>query len=241
MSRPRTALMPLLAAKASNDTGQVPSVLAAERLAQMAEASGMALAQIDQRVLDLALAAVAEAEQRLQVQQQRIDYLESLSVTDELTRVRNRRGFHAELERALADSSRSGRGGVVLLIDLDGFKAVNDTHGHAAGDFVLQTVAGWLDAQVRPGDTVARLGGDEFAVLMPATDAEHGRARAAQLDRRLNQLVARWGRRPLPVRASVGIALFQPKDSADEMLARADATMYEKKRNRAGQMPAAVH
>jgi diguanylate cyclase (GGDEF)-like protein len=240
MSRPRTALLPLLAAKASNDPGPGSTRLA-ERLAVLAEASGLALAQIDQRVLDLALAAVAEAEQRLQAQQQRIDYLESLSVTDELTRVRNRRGFHAELERALADSGRSGRGGVVLLIDLDGFKAINDTHGHAAGDFVLQTVAGWLDGQVRPGDTVARLGGDEFAVLMPMTDAESGRVRATGLDRRLNQLVARWGRRPLRIRASVGIAVFEPKESADDVLARADATMYEKKRNRAGLMPAPVH
>ena len=84
----------------------------------------------------------------------------------------------------------------MLLIDLDGFKAINDTHGHAAGDFVLQTVARWLDSHVRPGDTVARMGGDEFAVLMPQAGSDIGIARAAELDRQLNKLAARWGGRP---------------------------------------------
>ncbi|MSP48591.1 MAG: GGDEF domain-containing protein [Alphaproteobacteria bacterium] len=198
----------------------------------MAEASGLAIAQIDQRVLDLALAAVAEAERRLDAQSRRIVYLESLSVTDELTQVRNRRGFHGELERALAEAARTRKGGVMLLIDLDGFKAINDTHGHAAGDFVLQTVAGWLDGHVRPGDTVARIGGDEFAVLMPAAGSDNGNARAVELDRQLNRLTARWGRRRLKIRGSVGTATFAPGDSADDVLARADLTMYEKKRSR---------
>ncbi len=206
----------------------------AERFALMAEASGLALGQIDPRVIDLALAAVAEAERRLEVQSQRIAYLESLSVTDELTQVRNRRGFQGELERALAESGRTRKGGVVLLIDLDGFKAINDTHGHAAGDFVLQTVARWLDSHVRPGDTVARMGGDEFAVLMPKAGSDIGSARAAELDRQLNKLAARWGGRQLKIRGSVGLAAYVPGDDADTVVARADQTMYEKKRARGG-------
>jgi diguanylate cyclase (GGDEF)-like protein len=168
------------------------------------------------------------------VQSQRIAYLESLSVTDELTQVRNRRGFTGELERALAEANRTKKGGVVLLIDLDGFKAINDTHGHAAGDFVLQTVARWLDGQVRPGDTVARMGGDEFAVLMPHAGSDNGGARAVELDRQLNRLTARWGGRQLKIRGSIGLASYAPGDDADTVVARADQTMYEKKRARGG-------
>jgi len=231
MSRDRSALISRLAL-ASPQATDAENALLAERFATMAEASGLALGQIDQRFLDLALAAVAEAERRVQIQRERIAYLESLSVTDELTQVRNRRGFQGELTRALAEAARADKGGVVLLIDLDGFKAINDVHGHAAGDFVLRTVAGWLDGHVRPGDTVARLGGDEFAVLMPQTGAENGTARAAELDRQLNRLTARWSGLKLPIRGSVGVAVFDPGDNADEVMARADHTMYEKKNSR---------
>ena len=224
---------PVPALALSTPTGVDPSRShLAERFALLAEANGLALGQIDPRVLDLALAAVAEAERRLEVQSQRIAYLESLSVTDELTQVRNRRGFQGELERALAEAGRTKKGGVVLLIDLDGFKAINDTHGHAAGDFVLQTVARWLDGHVRPGDTVARMGGDEFAVLMPQTGSDNAASRAAELDRQLNRLTARWGGRQLKIRGSVGLAAYSPGDDADTVVARADQTMYEKKRAR---------
>lgn len=231
---PRDLIPPTRLALAPLEPSEPATAVLAERFATMAEASGLALAQIDQRVLDMALAAVAEAERRLAAQRERIAYLESLSVTDELTQVRNRRGFQGELMRALAEAVRTQKGGVVLLIDLDGFKAVNDIHGHAAGDFVLQTVAGWLDGQVRPGDTVARLGGDEFAVLMPQAGPDNGSARAAELDRQLNRLTARWGRRQLEIRGSVGIAPYLPGDGAEDVLARADRTMYEKKRSRGG-------
>jgi diguanylate cyclase (GGDEF)-like protein len=233
MSRDRSPPISRLAL-ASPETAAPETVHLAERFATMAEASGLTLAQIDQRVLDLALAAVAEAERRLQIQRERIAYLESLSLTDELTQVRNRRGFQGELTRALAEAARTQKGGVVLLIDLDGFKAVNDVHGHAAGDFVLRTVAAWLDGHVRPGDTVARLGGDEFAVLMPQTGAENGSTRAAALDHQLNRLAARWGGLKLNIRGSVGVAAYEPGDGAEEVLARADRTMYDKKRSRGG-------
>ena len=226
---------------ASEDVSSAGEPVLARRFALMAEASGLALGQIDKRILDLALAAVAEADQRMEVQRQRIAYLESLSVTDELTRVSNRRGFQGELERALAEAARTGKGGVVLLIDLDGFKSINDTHGHAAGDFVLQTVAGWLDGHVRNGDTVARLGGDEFAVLMPGSGVESGRARAEELDRQLNSLVGRWGRRQIKIRGSVGVATYAPGDSADDVIARADITMYEKKKSRGDRAPRLIN
>jgi diguanylate cyclase (GGDEF)-like protein len=233
MTRSRVPASPALAlATPANLDAGLPVL--AERFAVLAEANGVTLAKIDRRVRDLALAAVAEAERRMEAQRERIAQLESLSVTDELTQVRNRRGFLIELQRALAEAARTRKGGVVLIIDLDGFKAINDTHGHAAGDYVLQTVAGWLDGHVRPGDTVARLGGDEFAVLMPGTGATDGATRAAELDRQLNRLSVRWGRRQLKIRGSVGVAPYAPGDSAEDALSRADITMYERKRLRGG-------
>src|SRR5258708_38522779 len=105
---------------------------------------------------------MAEGARKLQQQRGRMEYRESLSVTDELTQIKNRRGFMTDLQRALAESKRNGNGGVLLMIDLDGFKAINDTHGHAAGDEVLIHAAGVLNGHIRPSDTVARLGGDEF-------------------------------------------------------------------------------
>jgi len=235
MPRDRSTLISRLALSSPQAT-EAENATLADRFATMAEANSLAIAQIDQRVLDLALAAVAEAERRVRVQRERIAYLESLSITDELTQVCNRRGFQGELARALAEAARTGKGGVVLLIDLDGFKAINDAHGHAAGDFVLRTVAGWLDGHVRPGDTVARLGGDEFSVLMPQTGPDNGIARAAELDRQLNRLTARWSGLKLKIRGSVGVAAYDPGDGAEDVLARADRTMYQKKNGRSGRV-----
>src|SRR5260370_29688258 len=119
-----------------------------------------------QVVLDWAMATVAEAEERLATLQTRIEYLEGLSVTDELTGLLNRRGFLAQLDRALASARRGGPHGVLMICDLDGFKQINDRHGHLAGDEVLCQVGGLLARHVRRSDTVARLAGDEFAILL---------------------------------------------------------------------------
>ena len=119
-----------------------------------------------QGVLDWAMATVAEAEQRLATLQARIEYLESLSVTDELTGLQNRRGFLVQLDRTLATARRGGPHGILMLCDLDGFKQINDRYGHLVGDEVLCQIGSLLARHVRRSDTVARLGGDEFAVLL---------------------------------------------------------------------------
>lgn len=127
--------------------------------------------------LKLALVAMTEAEKRIERQQSRIEYLESLSVTEELTGLANRRGFRADLKKAFATASRDSGAGVVIMIDLDHFKQVNDTYGHAAGDALLVSAAEVLNNQVRGSDTVTHLGGDEFAVLMPGADPHSGKSR----------------------------------------------------------------
>ncbi len=92
--------------------------------------------------------------------------IEDVAFRDPLTRLPNRRAFDLRLRRTQAAAEKTGRGFAVLFLDLDGFKAINDLHGHATGDRVLETVAARLQATMRDGDIVARLGGDEFAVLL---------------------------------------------------------------------------
>jgi len=176
------------------------------------------------------LAKLAEAEETINQQQERIAYLESLTMTDELTGLVNRRGFNQHLKRELAAARRAGQGGgVLVMIDLDGFKAINDTHGHLAGDSYLRQVARLLQAHVRQHDVVARLGGDEFALLLTSTDPATGAARAAELAQLANREHAAWNGQVLPIRFSVGVQPYGPADQEDEVIRRADVKMYRDK------------
>ena len=103
-----------------------------------------------------------------------IDGLCELSLKDPLTGLANRRHFRAVLEREIDRVTRSGEAALLLMLDIDHFKKVNDTHGHLAGDMVLQSVARTLAACVRPMDTLARYGGEEFAVVLPACQSAFG-------------------------------------------------------------------
>lgn len=112
-----------------------------------------------------------------------IDGLCELSLKDPLTGLANRRHFRAVLEREIDRVTRSGEAALLLMLDIDHFKRVNDTHGHLAGDVVLQSVARTLSACVRPMDTLARYGGEEFAVVLPACQAAFGRGVAERIRR----------------------------------------------------------
>ncbi|MGY1774161.1 diguanylate cyclase domain-containing protein [Blastococcus sp. SYSU D00813] len=146
---------------------------------------------------------------------------ETLAATDPLTGCLNRRAFLDRLHAAIGDAA--GRT-VVCLVDLDGFKAVNDRDGHAAGDAVLRTVTGALGAAVRETDTVARLGGDEFAVLAGVA----GAGDAAALAERIRDGVARAGAE-VGVTGSVGLTVVRAGDDDHEVLLRADQAMYRAK------------
>ena len=182
--------------------------------------------------LRLALVAMTEAQRRIERQEARISELESLSVTDELTGLLNRRGFDMHLVKALAQARRGERRGVLLMIELDRFKPINDTYGHAAGDGFLQAVAGVLQADVRESDIVARLGGDEFGVLMTDLDQASCASRARALSDRLNSHVVNWHGTLLPISASVGFVAYSPSDSPTAVLAQADKLMYLQKNAR---------
>jgi diguanylate cyclase (GGDEF)-like protein len=145
---------------------------------------------------------------------------QALASTDPLTGCSNRRAFLSRLEAAVGETTPT----VVCLVDLDGFKGVNDRGGHAEGDRVLQQVTAALSAAVRESDTVARLGGDEFAVLAEVTAT----LPAADLAERLRQAVAFVGQH-CGVTASVGVTEVIPGDDVHDLLFRADAAMYRAK------------
>lgn len=179
------------------------------------------------------LAISAEAEQTIADQSARIAELEQLAATDELTGLANRRGFSEALERALAEASRFGETGVLALFDLDGFKGVNDTYGHQAGDEALKSVARSLAAGIRVTDLAARLGGDEFAVLMTRAAIRPAERRLALLRQRLCGIEQFWGGERVVLGTSMGLAPFGPETRAEDLFAAADRALYADKRTRA--------
>lgn len=160
------------------------------------------------------------------------DRLRRMALHDDLTGLPNRGLLRDRLDVALAGAARAGTRTGLLLIDLDGFKAVNDTAGHLAGDEVLRTVATRLQVVARASDTVARLGGDEFVVLCgDGADEACLAALAARITDAVREPVLVDGRTHR-VGASVGVVLSQPGDDADTVLAHADHDMYRRKSSR---------
>jgi diguanylate cyclase (GGDEF)-like protein len=186
------------------------------------------------------MAAFAVAQRTIAEQSQRIAYLESLSLTDELTGLSNRRGFEIELDRAIALARRQGTRGIVAIIDLDRFKPINDGYGHAAGDAVLLRVAGVLRANVRCTDTVARLSGDEFAALLSPAEPTEGRARVRHIQLAINRSEVEFDDRLIPVRASVGAQVYDGTSQPADLLHEADLAMYDDKRARRPEIVAPV-
>jgi diguanylate cyclase (GGDEF)-like protein/PAS domain S-box-containing protein len=154
--------------------------------------------------------------------------LEFMVDHDFLTGLFNRRYFEKELAREVERARRYSTPGVVLLIDLDNFKDINDTFGHMAGDDLLKEIGGLLKHRIRQTDTLARIGGDEFAVLLPQTDAERAVVVADEFVKALNRKKAIQADQSMCITASIGISLFDGLNAA-EVLACSDLAMYEAK------------
>ena len=120
-----------------------------------------------------------------------IDGLCELSLKDPLTGLANRRFLYATLDREIDRVTRAGDSALLMMLDIDHFKSINDAHGHLAGDLVLQSVARTLNACVRPMDTVARYGGEEFAVVLPSCQATFARAVAERMRRAIESTPVR--------------------------------------------------
>ncbi len=156
---------------------------------------------------------------------QDITELRRMASRDPLTDALNRRAFDIELERCAG----SGRAGALLVLDLDGFKEINDAHGHHAGDELLRTTATAISRRLRRGDVLARLGGDEFAVLLGGCEMDH----AARVAGDIADLVAaqrfEFDGVERAVTTSVGLARVDAIDSPAEILSAADRAMYAAK------------
>jgi two-component system cell cycle response regulator len=148
--------------------------------------------------------------------------IEDRAMTDSLTRLPNRPAFQKRLAKEWKRADRYDRPLSMLLLDLDGFKQINDTQGHAAGDGVLRDAAAAISSNIRASDMAARLGGDEFVVLCPETSATEARALALSLEKHL---------RSVSIRTSVGFAEREREDEGvpEYLVARADASMYLRK------------
>jgi diguanylate cyclase (GGDEF)-like protein/PAS domain S-box-containing protein len=163
------------------------------------------------------------------------DEIKYLAFYDPLTRLPNRRLLHDRLQQALASSTRSGRHGALLFIDLDNFKTLNDAQGHDRGDLLLQQVAHRLTACIREGDSVARLGGDEFVVILE--DLSNTAADAATHAETVGEKIIAMLNRPYDLAGlehhstpSMGVTLFSnQRETIDELLKRADLAMYQAK------------
>ncbi len=156
------------------------------------------------------------------------DELEFFVDHDVLTGLLNRRRFELELDREIARCARRPQGGAVLMLDLDGFKAVNDEFGHAAGDRLLRGIAASLAERTRQSDVLARLSGDEFAVLLPGASREAAEQVAHDLLGVVERHVVVLGAERAQVTASIGVALLDGVGE-HELLALADAAMYAAK------------
>lgn len=167
----------------------------------------------------------------------RVEQLEYLATHDDLTGLPNRLLFQDRLERARQHGRRYGAGFALLLMDLDGFKEVNDTHGHELGDRLLTALGTRLRGELRAADTVSRLGGDEFAVLLPTPIPA---SQALEVASKLLAAVERpftVGGQQLHISTSIGVALFPEHDGQrHDLLARADQAMYAAKRGGGAQV-----
>lgn len=162
------------------------------------------------------------------------DEAEARALTDALTGLANRRALDAELARDCALAARGGAPFALMHLDLDFFKTVNDTFGHAAGDAVLVEAARRLRGQTRAGDTVARVGGDEFVLILRGeADADTAAEVAARIIGELERPIPFDGR-PCRISASVGVALSGRSPAPGRMQAEADAATYAAKRGGRG-------
>lgn len=183
------------------------------------------------------LAENERLKRELAVARARIGELEARADIDPLLDILNRRGFERELARSLAHVKRYGTQAVLLFIDLDGFKAVNDRHGHGAGDALLKAVARELCARVRASDVVGRLGGDEFGVVIWRVDEMQAAAKAREIEALIARIAVPHGNAQIQVGASVGIAPLFADATPIQTIAAADRAMYSRKEERRGLPP----
>lgn len=156
--------------------------------------------------------------------------LRRLATIDSLTGAMTRRAFEHDAAQEIARATRYKRDLGCVMIDIDHFKAINDRHGHAAGDLALQTVVDICKKELRTIDMIGRLGGEEFAVMLPETKLSGARTTAERLRRAIADAVIEHGAERIELTASFGVTCFSQSDeSLEDLIERADAALYEAK------------
>ena len=153
----------------------------------------------------------------------------ALATTDQLTELLNRRGFDLLASQALQEARRNQSQLCALMLDLDNFKALNDSHGHQAGDEVLRGFARNLRDDLRQADILCRWGGEEFALLLKDTSVEQARALAQKIRQQAEQSEFEYNGSTLRVTTSIGLAQLNADESLEQLLARADRALYRAK------------
>ncbi len=197
---------------------------------------GIPEAEFTPRVRDAIMTLMGEVDslrRELQQTRERLEEVEKSADQDHLLPLLNRRAFVRELTRYISFAQRYGTPATLLYFDLDGFKQVNDTYGHAAGDAVLAHFAQTLLGQTRDSDVIGRLGGDEFGVLLAHASVEQGRRKADSLAAKLRSQPTMWQGKAIPTAFSSGAFELKSGDTADLAMARADEEMYAQKKRAA--------
>jgi diguanylate cyclase len=169
---------------------------------------------------------------KIEEQAEQIDHVRREARTDALTTVANRKGFDEKIRLLWAGWDRERHPFVLMMIDVDHLKRINDAHGHQAGDQVLEKLGQWLQQWVREGDFVGRYGGDEFAVLLPRTELAAGRQRAEVICARTAERASRITFRGELVSLSLSVGVTAPADGdvLESLIRRADEALYHAKR-----------
>ncbi|MEX2647612.1 MAG: GGDEF domain-containing protein [Alphaproteobacteria bacterium] len=177
------------------------------------------------------LSEVEQLRRELRDTNNRMQHLERLADEDTLAPIPNRRAFTRELSRTISYSQRYKVSSSLLYFDLNGLKAINDTHGHVVGDAVLVHVANLLVENVRGSDVVGRLGGDEFGVILANADQGAAVEKAQFLANAIETTNFTWEGERIPISLAYGAYCFQADEDPTTALAAADRAMYENKRD----------
>jgi len=238
-AKPAAPARPLTAPRAAGAANAYAAAAAsAQPAADAVSVMGIPETEMTPKVRDAIMKLMGEVDrlrQDLNRSRRRIDELEALADKDPLLQVYNRRAFVRELSRIVSFAERYNSSASLIYVDLDNFKEVNDVHGHAAGDAVLEHVAALLAANVRESDAVGRLGGDEFGVILASAGGEAAERKAQSLADLIAGAPARWKDLEIPVAASLGAFNLGGGQSVTEALESADKAMYEIKRSRKAQ------
>ena len=178
---------------------------------------------------DTLLAEIRRLRAEIAQLHERVELLDRLAYQDVLIDLPNRRGFMRQLEGAIDRVTRYDDSAAMLFVDIDGLKMINDTFGHQAGDEALIQVAEMLSQGVRKSDCVARLGGDEFGILLERADDQSASDTADRLVSMIAGCEFCFQGTCLPLSVAIGIAVIEPNDQADAVMARADLAMYRQK------------